>query len=219
VRALAIAALCATTACGAKTELVVRHFDARVPEMVDGGRDAGVDSGVDGGGCVGPDCNCLVGGDFAWNDVDYCLTRGLGVQACGGAPGDTWGDLIFLRGSCVGTYTIEARVVTRGGSGCQLALSTGAGYLYRIGNRARIRMSQFNVQNTCSAEALTQTGGHTCVRVSWQTEAGGTGGRELGCFAPFGPYYWHHVNGDAGVREDPGLPVPDPDGSDGEWEF
>ena len=119
---------------------------------------------------------------------------------------------MLLEASCTGTYTVTASVIANG-SGCTMATSVGRGNLPDTRFFARLPMGNWIAHNACAEEALTESGGITCLTVSWTATGGGTGSADLGCFAPFGPYCFRKCGPGGGGT------TYVPTGVDGEWEF
>jgi len=134
----------------------------------------------------GMPCDCFVNGELVWGHVLYTVGDSTTVSGYG-FPGQGWGDDIHLSGSCAGTYTITARVVSRG-SGCEVVSVQTITQITTPRSGARARMPLWTGNDACAGEALTTSGGQTCIDLSWSAAGGGTGSTSLGCFAPFGPY-------------------------------
>jgi hypothetical protein len=134
----------------------------------------------------GMPCDCFVGGELIWDHLLYNASDATTVSAYG-MPGQGWGDDMHLEARCAGDYTIRAHVVSRG-SRCEIATVQTATRITMANGGARARMPIWVVNDACANEALTMSGGETCVEISWTAQGGGTGSAMLGCFAPFGPY-------------------------------
>jgi len=140
----------------------------------------------------GEPCDCLAEGTVSWPGVWYCAARGTlmsgsdGPTECGslGAP---WGGRVRIRARCRGRYRFCARVESFGG--CTVIDDIcSSGRLSDDSGRATLSPPPgWATGNDCTSQALYETGGQTCVRISWETESGDRGSRELGCLAPFGP--------------------------------
>ena len=158
-------------------------------------------------------CECLSEGVVSWPSVWYCALGGDGLTS--GADGPTecgtrgvpWGDRITLRARCQGRYTFCARVVSF--SGCTLIdeLCTTGAVTDESGRAVMRPPPGWIATGRCAEEALFETGGQTCVSLSWTTDTGERGSVELGCLAAFGP-----IGGGGGGRGAFG-------GDSGEWDF
>ncbi len=134
----------------------------------------------------GMPCDCFVGGELIWERVLYSVGDSTTVSG-GGDPGQGWGADLRLEARCGGTYTVTATVIALG-SRCELVSVETPVTVGDPRFGARARMPRWTANDACAAEALTRTGGETCVQIAWNATGGGTGSTMLGCFARFGPY-------------------------------
>lgn len=216
VRVLLALSTLAIAGCGARTGITVRdggvpvdatdastlpndaHDAARMPDANDAAPFCPPDAS----------CDCFVGGELIWQHVIYAVADASTVGG-DGARGEGWGSDMHLEARCGGVYTITARVISLG-SRCEIAsIHTGVDLRDpRFG--ARARMPLWTANGDCVTEALTRTGGETCVTISWNATGGGTGEVALGCFAAFGPYCFGGPGCGAGGMAD---------GAMGDWTF
>jgi hypothetical protein len=219
-RSILGALLVVLAGCGAKTGLGVPE---PTPE-----RDAGPappapreDAGRhDAFVCAGGECDCLAGGTVSWADVGYQPTCDNTLYAAGGFVPGEWGGRVVLQALCYGTYVFCARVVARDGSRCTVmeGACTEAALRDPLGRVAMPPPPAWSASGGCVDEAIDRSGVETCVSITYDTDAGDHGERELGCFAEDGPW-GPCASGPIGDGGTTSSPPPATDRDRGDWEF